>query len=73
VEIFNLLDAELADEEERGEGWHLRSASATDVIGGVRIGGTVYELAEGQWTFPRRSVSRRAPPALMPSAGPRGS
>jgi uncharacterized cupin superfamily protein len=52
VEIFNLLDAELADEDERGEGWRLGWASVTDVIGGARIGATVYGLDEGQWTFP---------------------
>jgi uncharacterized cupin superfamily protein len=52
VEIFNLLDAELADEEERSEGWRLRWASVSDVIGSARIGGSVYELDEGQWTFP---------------------
>ena len=52
MQIFNLLDAELADEEERGEGWRLGWASVTDVIGGTRIGGSVYELDAGQWTFP---------------------
>jgi uncharacterized cupin superfamily protein len=52
MEIFNLLGAELADEEERSEGWRMRSASVGDVIGGARIGGSVYELDEGQWTFP---------------------
>ena len=52
MESFNLLDAELTDEEARGEGWRLRWASVNSVIGGTRIGGSVYELDAGQWTFP---------------------
>ncbi len=52
MDVFNLLDADLAAEDDRSEGWHMRSASVTDVIGGARIGGSVYDLDEGQWTFP---------------------
>jgi uncharacterized cupin superfamily protein len=52
VEIFNLLEGELADEEERQEGWRLRAGRVGDAIGAARIGGSVYELAEGQRTFP---------------------
>lgn len=52
VQIFNLLSGALADEEERQEGWRLRAARVGEAIGAARIGGSVYELDEGQRTFP---------------------
>ena len=51
MEIFNLLEGELADEE-RPEGWPLRAARVGDVLGATRIGGSVYELGDGRQTFP---------------------
>ena len=51
MEIFNLLEAELEDQDRR-DGWLMRSASVGAVIGAARIGGSVYELGEGQQTFP---------------------
>jgi uncharacterized cupin superfamily protein len=51
MEIFNLLEAELEDED-RPEGWLLRSAGVGRALGAARIGGSVYELAEGQKSFP---------------------
>ncbi|MGZ4462101.1 MAG: cupin domain-containing protein [Gaiellaceae bacterium] len=51
MEIFNLLDGELADEE-RPEGRQLRAARVGDAIGAARIGGSIYELPEGRQTFP---------------------
>jgi uncharacterized cupin superfamily protein len=51
MEIFNLLEAELEDGDRR-EGWLMRSASVGGVLGSARIGGSVYELSEGQQTFP---------------------
>jgi uncharacterized cupin superfamily protein len=51
VEIFNLLDGELADAG-RPEGWRMRAAQVGAAVSAARIGGSVYELAEGQQTFP---------------------
>ena len=51
MEIFNLLEGELADEE-REDGWRLRSARVGDVLGAARIGGSVYELGDGQRDLP---------------------
>lgn len=51
MEIFNLMEAELKDEE-RQEGWLMRSAAVGAILGAARIGGSVYELTEGQKSFP---------------------
>jgi uncharacterized cupin superfamily protein len=51
MRIFNLLEGELADED-RQDGWRQRSARVGEAIGAARIGGSVYELGEGQQNFP---------------------
>jgi len=51
VEIFNLLTGELVDGEQPA-GWRMRAARVGDAIGAARIGGGIYELDEGQRTFP---------------------
>ena len=51
MEIFNLRTGVLGHERS-DDGWRLRSARVGDVLGSARIGGTVYELGEGQRTFP---------------------
>ena len=48
---FNLLTGELDTEHSReGFGWH--AARLGDKLGSERIGGTLYELADDQQTFP---------------------
>ena len=52
TEIVNLLGVAL--EQERGDrpGWKLRSSRLGDALGAARIGGSVYELAAGEQSFP---------------------
>ncbi|HST16776.1 MAG TPA: cupin domain-containing protein [Gaiellaceae bacterium] len=49
--VYNLADGPLHDEHDR-EGWRFRATRVADEIGAERIGGSVYELAEGERTFP---------------------
>jgi uncharacterized cupin superfamily protein len=51
MEVFNLLDGKL-DDVERQAGWQMRSARVGALLGAVRIGGSVYELAEDRQSFP---------------------
>jgi uncharacterized cupin superfamily protein len=50
-DVFNLVDGALRNEHDR-EGWRFRATRVADEIGAERIGGSVYELAEGERTFP---------------------
>ena len=50
-EIVNLLSAVLEHERDR-PGWVLRSSRLGDALGAARIGGSIYELAEGEHSFP---------------------
>jgi uncharacterized cupin superfamily protein len=45
MRVFNVLTAELEREEEPRPGYHRFSTRVGDVIGGSRIGATLYELA----------------------------
>jgi uncharacterized cupin superfamily protein len=51
VERFNLLDGDLEREGER-DGYRRRSTRVGERIGATQIGGSVYELPEGEATFP---------------------
>jgi len=48
---FNLLGDELEREQAR-EGFRWRATSLADALGGSRIGASLYELGEGQQSFP---------------------
>jgi uncharacterized cupin superfamily protein len=51
MERFNLLRGELEHEFERGDArW--RTTRVADQVGAEKIGGSVYELGEGEHTFP---------------------
>jgi uncharacterized cupin superfamily protein len=51
VEVFNLFDGELElDQEREGFGW--RGTRVGDRLGAAHLGGSVYELAAGQRSFP---------------------
>jgi uncharacterized cupin superfamily protein len=49
---FNLLTEELEPEEDHPPGFQHRSKRVADAIGGTRIGGTLYELADGERICP---------------------
>jgi uncharacterized cupin superfamily protein len=49
--VYNLVDGPLRNERDK-EGWRFRTTRVTDEIGAERIGGSVYELADGERTFP---------------------
>jgi uncharacterized cupin superfamily protein len=49
--VFNLVDGELRNEHDR-EGWRFTATRVADEIGAERIGGSVYELPDGERTFP---------------------
>jgi uncharacterized cupin superfamily protein len=51
TEIVNLLSVALEHERDR-PGWALRSSRIGAVLGAARIGGSIYELAEGARSFP---------------------
>jgi uncharacterized cupin superfamily protein len=51
VERFSLLDGDLDREGDRG-GYRRRSASVGERLGATQIGGSVYDLPEGESTFP---------------------
>jgi uncharacterized cupin superfamily protein len=51
VRRVNLLTPEFADSRER-EGYRWRRADVGKQLGSARIGGSVYELADGERTFP---------------------
>ena len=48
---YNLVDGPLRNERDK-EGWRFRTTRVADEIGAERIGGSVYELAEGERSFP---------------------
>ncbi len=48
---FNLVDGPLRNERDK-EGWRFRTTRVGDEIGAERIGGSVYELADGERSFP---------------------
>ncbi len=52
MEVFNLATGDLERERDDGDGWRMRAAPAGAAIGGSWIGGTVYELGEGQRNYP---------------------
>ena len=52
MRVFNVLTAELEQEEEPRPGYHRLSTRVGDAIGGSRIGATLYELAEGERVAP---------------------
>jgi len=49
--VYNLVDGPLRNEQDR-EGWRFTATRVADEIGAERIGGSVYELPEGERTFP---------------------
>ena len=51
MKTFNVFTRELPEESDR-DGYRWRAARVGVAIGGDRIGGSVYELAEGERTFP---------------------
>jgi uncharacterized cupin superfamily protein len=50
-EVVNLLDGALQHERAK-PGWSLRAGRIGEALGGARIGGTVYELDDGERSFP---------------------
>ncbi|MGH3002806.1 MAG: cupin domain-containing protein [Gaiellaceae bacterium] len=51
MRVVNLLSGPLEHVRER-PGWNSRAARVGDALGGARIGGTVYELPDGERSFP---------------------
>jgi uncharacterized cupin superfamily protein len=52
VRAYNLFAGELEAEDDPRPGYHRASKRVGDVIGGERIGATVYELEEGERVCP---------------------
>ncbi len=50
-DVVNLGAVELGPEHDR-EGWRARSFRVGEALGASRIGGSIYELAAGERTFP---------------------
>ncbi len=51
ADVYNLVDGPLRNERDK-EGWRFRTTRVADEIGAERIGGSVYELPEGERSFP---------------------
>jgi uncharacterized cupin superfamily protein len=52
MEVFNLATGELGRDHGDTDGWRARSQRIGDRLGASAIGGTVYELGEGQRLWP---------------------